>query len=314
MIYIGGMVQLTPSAGTEHPRDVLAFVMDCAEQGVACALVIVADTQGGAVRAPGALMAVPATGQACGYVSGGCLDRDVIMRARMALESGKPERLVYGAGSPFIDVTLPCGGRIDLLVLPDPDLQIIGEILARLDTRRATSVRYSETGIELDNGGFIYRPKLHVRIVGRGADPIACARLAIASGVSAELWSHDNDSLTEALSVPKLTVRELDTPRTPPAHKDDAYTAFVLMFHDSDWEVPLLRDALEGDAFYIGAVGSHRTHEKRCAALQTAGVTPDHIARIRGPIGLVPSMRDASMLAISTLAEIVGAYHDEARL
>jgi xanthine dehydrogenase accessory factor len=82
------------------------------------------------------------------------------------------------------------------------------------------------------------------------------------------------------------------------------------MMHDQDWEPALLTQALGGSAFYIGAVGSPHTHRKRCANLLACGIEPCDIDRIKGPIGLVPSMRDASMLAISTLAEIISAYHD----
>tara|TARA_R110001606_G_scaffold262838_1_gene411448 strand:+ start:114 stop:380 length:267 start_codon:yes stop_codon:yes gene_type:complete len=83
------------------------------------------------------------------------------------------------------------------------------------------------------------------------------------------------------------------------------------MFHDVHWETALLKQALDGPAFFIGAVGSAKTHAKRCESLRQAGTSEHDIKRIRGPIGLVPSMRDASMLAISTLAEIVDAFHSK---
>lgn len=105
----------------------------------------------------------------------------------------------------------------------------------------------------------------------------------------------------------------MQTPAALPGLKDDAWTAFILMFHDGDWETSLLQQALSGPAFYIGAVGSPRTHKTRCEALVDAGSASHDIDRIHGPVGLVPSMRDASMLAISTLAEIVDAFHKAKR-
>jgi len=83
------------------------------------------------------------------------------------------------------------------------------------------------------------------------------------------------------------------------------------MMHDHDWEPALLAQALTGDAFYIGAVGSPHTHVKRAALLKASGLHDNDIARIKGPIGLVPSLRDASMLAVSTLAEIIEAFHSQ---
>jgi len=87
-----------------------------------------------------------------------------------------------------------------------------------------------------------------------------------------------------------------------------------LMFHDHDWEVALLSQALSSEAFYIGAMGSERTHKLRCEALGEAGVSAENIARIKGPIGLIPSMRDANLLALSALAEIVQTAQDLGRL
>jgi len=102
----------------------------------------------------------------------------------------------------------------------------------------------------------------------------------------------------------------LTNPAAPPAQNDDAYSAVILMFHDHDWEVALLTQVLSSEAFYIGAMGSERTNELRCAALAEAGVSAIDIARVQGPIGLIPSMRDANLLALSTLAEIVKTAQD----
>ena len=85
----------------------------------------------------------------------------------------------------------------------------------------------------------------------------------------------------------------------------DPWTAVVLFFHDHDREPPLLAVALQSPAFYVGAQGSLRTHRVRVAALAALGVPEDAIARLRGPIGLIPSARDPRVLAVSVLAEIL---------
>ena len=66
----------------------------------------------------------------------------------------------------------------------------------------------------------------------------------------------------------------------------------------------------QAETFWIGAVGSRRTHQLRCEALTANGARRDQIASLQGPIGLIPRTRDASMLAVSTLAEIASAYKD----
>ena len=167
----------------EHPRDVLGRLQDW-QREQACALVVITRTVGGAVRDVGALLAVSAEGQSAGYISGGCIDADVILQAQVAITDGQARHIRYGAGSPFVDLPLPCGGAIEVLILPNPVTQIVSEIVAALDARRAVYVAHDETGMRiLENGetaafSALYEPKLRLRIAGRGADCLALARVA----------------------------------------------------------------------------------------------------------------------------------------
>jgi xanthine dehydrogenase accessory factor len=281
------------------------------------ALAVVTATEGGGVRAPGAMMAVSETGDSAGYVSGGCIDADVRLNAVRSLQTGDVCRLRYGSGSPFADIRLPCGGAIDVLIVPVTDVQSLSMALAALEAREPVSFTVLPSGrMVVGSDPAIsaafrtrYRPKLSLRIAGRGSDCLALARLANASGFDVRLQLPDQDDFDAARLAAIPHVDRLTTPSSLPAVNDDAATAFVLMFHDTHWETALLRQAVSGPAFYIGAVGSVRTHAVRCGLMKAAGVPVADIERIRGPIGLVPSMRDASMLAISALAEIVDTFH-----
>ncbi|WP_084421298.1 NTP transferase domain-containing protein [Henriciella litoralis] len=289
----------------EHPEDVLGQFLVWSEDARA-ALIVVTATEGGGVRAPGALMAVNETGDVAGYISGGCVDADVALQARNAIKTGKALTLLYGAGSPFPDLPLPCGGAIEVAILPQPDILEIRRAARALASRQATTL----TLPELDGFHPHYTPKPRLRIAGRGADCLALARIAASAGIAAELQLPDEDDVALARAENLPAVTRLVTPSDLPPTDDDPWTAFILMFHDRDWETSLLKQALSGPAFYIGAVGSRRTHANRLDALKTEGVSAPQLERVRGPIGLVASMRDASMLAISVLAEIVSAYHD----
>lgn len=294
----------------EHPADVLSFCKDQTEAGERCALVVITDTLGGAVRDPGALMAVTESGHRAGYLSGGCIDADIALHAEAAIRTGRPVDLRYGRGSPFIDIKLPCGGGISLSIIPAPDMTSVPDTLDMLEARQPTHLT-----LPTQNGSYTahYTPKLALRIAGRGADPVALARLSSAAGIITSLWSHDEACLTEANGIPGLKLTRLVSPNTLPEAKDDSHSAFVLMMHDHDWESVLLEQALTGDAFYIGAVGSPNTHAKRREALAARGVPANEIDRIHGPIGLVSSLRDASMLAISALAEIIQVHRERCR-
>lgn len=288
----------------EHPEDVLRFQLNTDLSGTRCALAMITHTIGGAVRAPGAIMAITEHGERVGYLSGGCIDSDIALHAQTALRKEEPMTIQYGQGSPFLDIALPCGGGITVAIAPRPDGSQIKAALTNLTNRKGAklTVPAGETPFTAR-----YVPKLKLRIAGRSADPIALAKLAIASDIQTSLWSADQDCLNDAKGVPELQICVLTSPNALPEHTDDAHTAFVLMMHDRDWETALLRQALSGPAFYIGAVGSPKTHKTRCDALAVAGLSKQDIHRVRGPIGLVPSMRNASTLAISTLAEIISS-------
>ena len=84
----------------------------------------------------------------------------------------------------------------------------------------------------------------------------------------------------------------------------DARTALVLLTHDPKLDDPALHLALKSPCFYIGALGSKRTHAARVTRLQEAGFSSDDIARIRGPIGLDIGASGPPEIAVSILAEM----------
>lgn len=84
----------------------------------------------------------------------------------------------------------------------------------------------------------------------------------------------------------------------------DRYTAVVLLTHDPKIDDPALHLALKSDSFYIGALGSRKTHGKRVERLREAGFSDDAIARIHAPIGLNIGAVSPSEIALSILGEI----------
>ena len=251
------------------------------------ALVVLRAVTGGTLRAKGAMMAVT-QGRSAGYISNGCIDADVIARARSA-QSGV---FIYGEGSPYRDIALPCGGRLEIAIIQDPDYNLIRKALSALDKRQE---------VELDLGTFSISlsPRIKLRIAGKGEACLALADYAALTGFEVAVQSPDADLLPNA--------QHLKTPDKPPAVDDDNRTAMVCLFHDHDWEAGLLQQALAGPAFYIGAMGSVRTHEMRGQKLSQLGVSKQDVDRINAPIGLIASQRDARLLAISILAEIIEA-------
>lgn len=88
------------------------------------------------------------------------------------------------------------------------------------------------------------------------------------------------------------------------ALKPDRATAVVTLTHDPKLDDPALIAALKSDCFYIGALGSKRTHEKRLARLTEAGMTPAQMARIHGPVGLNIGALSPAEIAVSIVGQI----------
>ena len=84
----------------------------------------------------------------------------------------------------------------------------------------------------------------------------------------------------------------------------DARTAIVTLTHDPKLDDPALHAALQSPAFYVGSLGSKKTHAARIARLAEAGFTEDEIARIHGPVGLSIGLKSPAEVAISIMAQI----------
>lgn len=91
----------------------------------------------------------------------------------------------------------------------------------------------------------------------------------------------------------------------------DAHTAFIALTHDPKIDDPALLHALSRDCFYIGALGSRKTHAARLARLKANGMSDAQLARIHAPIGLDIGAVSPAEIAVSILAEIVGTLRLE---
>jgi xanthine dehydrogenase accessory factor len=279
--------------------DILAFAADALDQGHAAALVTLVEIRGGAARAIGAQMAVRGDGLYCGYVSGGCTEAAVAADAVIALQKGLDRNLKLGEGSPFFDIVLPCGGGITLAIHVLRDAAVLRLALSALQRRTAARLRYhpgqqvlsfelgaGTSGWEGESFVRAYRPKQRLLLAGTPLEAGTVARVAAASGYE---------------------VVTLERGQTPTPDQLDADTAVALLFHDIDRELPMLDAALAAPVFYIGALGSRRTHVKRCEALRAHGHDDAALARIKAPIGIFDKARDSHALALSVVADIAAA-------
>ena len=264
-------------------EDHAALVAAC-EPGVGLCTIV--GIEGSFSRRLGAQLAVLPDGTTVGSLSDGCLEAQLASDLRA--QAG-PRVTRYGSGSAMVDFRLPCGGGLDILLDPAPDRLAGREIVRMRDGRRSAMLPLaasSPLGERRDH------PRLKVVVFGEGPELDAFARLGDAMGLHVEL--HRKDDLTLGSPAPHITL--------------DRWTAALLLFHDHEWEAALLEQLTSGQAFYIGAQGGENARIERALTLAARGVDEQAIASIRSPIGLIPSCKSPTTLALSALAEIVAEY------
>ncbi|MEM8591209.1 MAG: XdhC family protein [Pseudomonadota bacterium] len=293
-----------PITYVEHAQDVLGQAVILAERGQQFALISSVAIQGGTARELGSLAVVATDGTMTGYLSNGCIDSDILANGMAALEDGERRIVHYGAGSPFHDLTLPCGGMLKVLVDPKPDLHALARAYEDFKNRRIAYLTF-----EADERLTIeYAPKPHLVLAGRGAIFRSTAQVAKTAGFQVECLSPEVSDLEALRPLCHGAPIHLKTQEMIPMLALDKWSAFLTLFHDHDWEPPLLLAAVKTDAAFVGALGSRPTHAARIAALEAMGCAPDDIARIKGPVGLVPSLRSANLIAASIIAELGAVF------
>jgi xanthine dehydrogenase accessory factor len=283
------------------------------------AIVTVTQVTGSSMRNPGTHLAVAQDGEWCGSLSGGCVEAAIVAEARDALVAGQPREVRFGAGSPYIDVRLPCGGSLDVLVTPIEDPGLGQRALDYFERRTpfvlCLPLEACNVSIEPDEPNWRTRrdadafrvshlPELAIVVVGHGASVEALNQQAKAFGVSTRVFTPDQ-AIVDRLRSDESPAILLRLPSKKLAFGADRWTAIAFVFHDHDWEAQLLIGALESPAFYVGAMGGKIANARRVEMLEQSEVAAADILRLRAPIGLIPSSRDPQVLALSALSEIV---------
>jgi len=94
------------------------------------------------------------------------------------------------------------------------------------------------------------------------------------------------------------------------AFRPDRRSAIVTLTHDPKLDDPALIEALKSDAFYIGSLGSRKTHTKRLDRLKEAGFSDADCARIQGPVGLSIGAKSPAEIAVSIIAQITAVLRE----
>ncbi len=305
--------------------------------GKGAALATVVETWGSAPRRVGAQLVISGDGRIEGSVSGGCVEGAVIVEALEAIEEGEARLLEFGVSDEdAFAVGLACGGTIRVLVepvgkvLPEPMLAELVAARARREPlayevnvetgqrslRRnayAERLRMDRSGFEEDGQTFVavHNPPLRLIVVGAVHIAQALVPMARIAGYDPAIID-PREAFASDARFPGETILT-DWPDEAVSKLGlDARTALVLLTHDPKLDDPALLAALSANMFYIGALGSKRTHAKRVDRMKQAGFTDAQIARIHGPVGLDIGAAGPSEIAVAILAQMTAVLRGKA--
>ncbi|MEM8570818.1 MAG: XdhC family protein [Pseudomonadota bacterium] len=306
--------------------------------GKRAALATLIEIWGSAPRRPGAQLAVNALGEMVGSVSGGCVEGAVVTEAMAVLEDGRPRVLDFTVSSAdAFAVGLSCGGQMRVLIEPVgqgagiPEALLADLVAARSRRRPVVYAVNPETwerhlmaatapgplqsavqaALRADRSSFygdwflcVNTSPLKLAVVGAVHIAQALAPMARIAGYEVAVIDPRSAFATAARFPQTRLLHEWPDVGLATFGLDDR-TAVVSLTHDPKLDGPAIRAALRAPVFYLGCLGSRKTHAARIAWLERDGYTPEDIARIHAPIGADIGASSPAEIAVSILAQMI---------
>ncbi len=312
---------------------VLRTLRDWRLAGQRALLATVVRTWGSSPRPVGSIMALCQDGSVVGSVSGGCIEDDLIYRYTRAYASaapvvgeqdlpvGPPRLVKYGISADEAHrFGLPCGGTLELLLEFDPDAASLAALVQSLAAGQLSSrslqladgtVSLSPTAVPadltLDTQTLVntFGPEFRMLLIGAGQLTEYLATMALFSGFAVTVCD-PREEYARSWSVAGVTVLKDMPDDVVQAFRADRRTCVVALTHDPKLDDLALLEALQTDAFYVGAIGSRRNNEaRRERMVEHFGQTEAGLVRLRGPIGIYIGSKTPPEIAVSIMAEIL---------
>lgn len=263
--------------------------------GQKAVLATVVDLKGSGYRLPGARMLICENGDTFGMVSGGCLEADVLERAKKVLKSDLAEVFTYDTTNDensVFSLNMGCRGVIEILLEPvDRNMGVVADMRSAYENREASE------NIE---------PPIAVLLFGAGADAVPFVRIAAELGWQVTVHDHRPAFLTKERfpSAKKLVLQNVDEP--PGRVVADDRTAAVIMTHNYARDRFILPALLKADLFYIGALGpkSRTVQLLEEATVDGEDFADAQLARLYAPVGLDIGADTPEGIALSIASEI----------
>ena len=310
---------------------VLRTLRDWRRAGRRALLATVVRTWGSSPRPVGSIMALCEDGAVAGSVSGGCIEDDLIYRHTRAYAQGAAGTDPMPVGAPtFVKygITadeahrfgLPCGGTLELLLEFDPDAGALealvqaleaGQLMTRtvqlVDGRVTLAPAARPEALRLDATALVntFGPEYRMLLIGAGPLTEYLTTMALFCGFAVTVCD-PREEYRSAWSVPGATLVSDMPDDVVRAFRADRRSCVIALTHDPKLDDLALLEALQTDAFYVGAIGSRRNNEaRRDRMVRHFDQTTESLARLRGPIGIYIGSKTPPEIAVSVMAEVL---------
>jgi xanthine dehydrogenase accessory factor len=286
-------------------------------------LVTVVRTWGSSPRPIGSIMALCEDSRVVGSVSGGCIEDDLIRQHLKpgALKDQLPKLMQYGITADEAHrFGLPCGGTLELLLEYNPKAESLKELIGYLSQGQLVARSLDLTSGEVtlnttDQPAELvitptslintFGPEYRMLIIGAGQMSEYLATMALFNGFSVTVCD-PRDEYRSSWSVPNVALDFGSPDDMVTKLKPDSRTCVVALTHDPKLDDLALLEALETEAFYVGAIGSRRNNASRKSRLiEHFGHSEKSLEKLRGPIGIYIGSKTPSEIAVSVMAEIL---------
>lgn len=312
-------------------HNVLDKTLEWLNSGIPCWLSTVVATYGSSPRPEGSLMVCNAEQHVVGSLSGGCVEEDLLEKLIAGeLADNHPQFFRYGETDEDAEkFGLPCGGHLDIVVEPllpnAKHIDLFTRIHNRLRERkllvRNFNVKTGQSSVipteeafkcqyDYESGtlSHVLGPTHQIFIIGAGMVGQYVAEFAKTLEFNVTVCDPRPEAI-EAFEVSDITKIQDMPDDAIRKFASDSQSAIVALTHDPRIDDMGLLEALETDAFYIGAMGSSRTSAKRRERLTLLGVSESALDRLHAPIGLAIGSKTPPEIAMAIMAEIVSVRH-----
>lgn len=312
-----------------NDHEVLHSAAEWAEQGRRAVLVTVLSTFGGSPRPPGSMAVIREDGIVVGSVSGGCVEDDLVAEVVRGDfwqgDSAVHVRLFGADAEEQARYRLPCNNSLRVAIEAGWDAALLREALDEVRQQRTVlrTVRFRSGEAVLgpqagqaffseNESGFSVLLGPHYRALIIGASELGryLANILVTLDFAVTVCD-PRPEYADGWAVPGTEIsREMPTELVATLHCDER-TAILAVTHDLKLDDLTLLEALKTPAFYVGALGSHTTTQRRKERLRRYAVTEAELARLHGPIGLRIGSRTPAEIAVSIAAGLIEARRQQ---